>query len=82
MENKLLSIDGRLELLKNVTKEGLLTLTTADIRGNSYHVFEQAPANLREYYQLGFMHGDWTHIVYEGETVSYTHLTLPTTYTV
>ena len=67
MENKLLSIDGRLELLKNVTKEGLLTLTTADIRGNSYHVFEQAPANLREYYQLGFMHGDWTHIVYEGE---------------
>ena len=46
MENKLLSIDGRLELLKDVTKEGLLTLTTADIRGNSYHVFEQAPANL------------------------------------
>ena len=67
MENKLLSIDGRLELLKDVTKEGLLTLTTADIRGNSYHVFEQAPVNLREYYQLGFMHGDWTHIVYEGE---------------
>ena len=33
MENKLLSIDGRLELLKDVTKEGLLTLTTADIRG-------------------------------------------------
>ena len=67
MENKLLSIEGRLELLNEVTKEGLLSLSTTEIRGNDYHVFDQAPANLREYYQLGFMHGDWTHIVYEGE---------------
>ena len=67
MENKLLSVDGRLELLNEVTKEGLLSLSTTEIRGNDYHVFDKAPANLREYYQLGFMHGDWTHIVYEGE---------------
>ena len=67
MENKLLSVEGRLELLNEVTKEGLLSLSTTEIRGNDYHVFDKAPANLREYYQLGFMHGDWTHIVYEGE---------------
>ena len=67
MESKLLTPDGRSELLQEVTKEGLLTLTKADIRGNEYHVFENAPQNLRDYYQLGFMHGDWTHIVYEDE---------------
>ena len=67
MENKLLSVEGRLELLNEVTKEGLLSLSTTEIRGNDYHVFDNAPTNLREYYQLGFMHGDWTHIVYEGE---------------
>ena len=67
MESKLLTPDGRLELLQEVTKEGLLSLTKADIRGNEYHVFENAPQNLRDYYQLGFMHGDWTHIVYEDE---------------
>ena len=67
MENKLLSVEGRLELLNEVTKEGLLSLSTTKIRGNDYHVFDKAPTNIREYYQLGFMHGDWTHIVYEGE---------------
>ena len=67
MESKLLTPDGRSELLQEVTKEGLLTLTKADIRGNEYHVFENAPKNLRDYYQLGFMHGDWTHIVYVDE---------------
>ena len=67
MESKLLTPDGRLELLKEVTKDGLLTLSKAEIRGNEYHVFENAPQNLRDYYQLGFMHGDWTHIVYEDE---------------
>ena len=36
MESKLLTPDGRLELLQEVTKEGLLSLTKADIRGNEY----------------------------------------------
>ena len=67
MENKLLSIEGRLELLNEVTKEGLLSLSTTEIRGNEYTVFKDAPKNLREYYQLGLLHGDWTHIVYQEE---------------
>ena len=48
MENKLLSVDGRLELLNEVTKEGLLSLSTTETRGNDSHVFDKAPANMRE----------------------------------
>jgi len=65
--NKLFNTQGRLELLDQVTKEGLLSLEKANIRGNEYFVFKEAPNNLREYYQLGLLHGDWTHIVYQEE---------------
>ena len=65
--NKLFNTQGRLEILDQVTKEGLLSLEKANIRGNEYFVFKEAPNNLREYYQLGLLHGDWTHIVYQEE---------------
>ncbi len=65
--SKLFNTQGRLELLEQVTNEGLLTLEKANIRGNEYFVFKEAPSNLREYYQLGLLHGDWTHIVYQDE---------------
>ena len=65
--NKLFNTQGRLELLEQVTNEGLLSLEKANIRGNEYFVFKEAPSNLREYYQLGLLHGDWTHIVYQEE---------------
>ena len=65
--NKLFNTQGRLELLEQVTNEGLLSLEKAYIRGNEYFVFKEAPSNLREYYQLGLLHGDWTHIVYQEE---------------
>ena len=66
-DNKLFNTQGRLELLEQVTNEGLLSLEKANIRGNEYFVFKEAPSNLREYYQLGLLHGDWTHIVYQDE---------------
>ncbi len=65
--NKLFNTKGRSELLDQVTKDGLLSLEKANIRGNEYFVFKEAPNNLREYYQLGLLHGDWTHIVYQEE---------------
>ena len=65
--NKLFNNQGRLDLLNEVTKEGLLSLEKAEIRGNDYFVFKEAPNNLREYYQLGLLHGDWTHVVYQEE---------------
>ncbi len=65
--NKLFNNQGRLDLLNEVTKEGLLSLEKAEIRGNDYFVFKEAPNNLREYYQLGLVHGDWTHVVYQEE---------------
>ncbi len=65
--SKLFNTQGRLELLEQVTNEGLLSLEIANIRGNEYFVFKEAPSNLREYYQLGLLHGDWTHIVYQDE---------------
>ena len=65
--SKLFNTQGRLELLEQVTNEGLLSLEKANIRGNEYFVFKEAPSNLREYYQLGLLHGDWTHIVYQEE---------------
>ena len=65
--NQLFNTQGRLELLEQVTNEGLLSLEKANIRGNEYFVFKEAPSNLREYYQLGLLHGDWTHIIYQEE---------------
>ena len=65
--SKLFNTQGRLELLEQVTNEGLLSLEKVNIRGNEYFVFKEAPSNLREYYQLGLLHGDWTHIVYQDE---------------
>ena len=65
--SKLFNTQGRLELLEQVTNEGLLSLEKTNIRGNEYFVFKEAPNNLREYYQLGLLHGDWTHIVYQEE---------------
>ena len=65
--SKLFNTQGRLELLEQVTSEGLLSLEKTNIRGNEYFVFKEAPNNLREYYQLGLLHGDWTHIVYQDE---------------
>ena len=67
MTNKLSTYQGRLDLVKEITKEGMLELEKASIRGNEYNVFKQGPKNLRDYYQLGLLHGDWTHIVYEDE---------------
>ena len=65
--SKLFNSQGRLELLNEVTREGMLSLEKTEIRGNEYFVFKDAPKNLREYYQLGLLHGDWTHIVYQDE---------------
>ena len=72
--SKLFNTQGRLELLEQVTNEGLLSLEKANIRGNEYFVFKEAPSNLREYYQLGLLHGDWTHIVYQEERFKFLSL--------
>ena len=42
-DNKLFNAQGRLELLNEVTKEGMLSLEQTEIRGNEYTVFKDAP---------------------------------------
>ena len=39
-DNKLFNTQGRLELLNEVTKEGMLSLEKTEIRGNEYTVFK------------------------------------------
>ena len=61
----------RLVAMERVTAEGLLSLSKETVRGNEYHVFAEAPKNLREYYELGLAHGDWEHIIYQDERIKY-----------
>ena len=54
MTNALDFIDpaNRLAVLEQVTAEGMLSLKKETVRGNEYHVFAEAPNNLREYQML------------------------------
>jgi hypothetical protein len=56
---------NRLAVLEQVTAEGMLSLKKETVRGNEYNVFAEAPNNLREFYEIGLLHGDWEHIIYE-----------------
>lgn len=67
----LIKPSDRLSILEEVTAEGLLSLKKDIVRGNEYYVFAEAPNNLREYFELGLPHGDWTHIVYEEERITF-----------
>ena len=62
---------NRLAVLEQVTAEGMLSLKKDTVRGNEYHVFAEAPNNLREFYEIGLMHGDWEHIIYEEDRITY-----------
>ena len=48
---------NRLAVLEQVTAEGMLSLKKETIRGNEYHVFAEAPNNLREFFEIGLLHG-------------------------
>ena len=67
----LISPANRLAVLEQVTAEGMLSLKKETVRGNEYFVFAEAPNNLREYFDLGLAHGDWEHIVYQDERITY-----------
>ena len=43
----------------------------AEIRGNSYRVFENAPQNMRDFFQHGAAHGDKEFLYYEGERLTF-----------
>jgi len=43
----------------------------AEIRGNTYRVFKNAPATLGEFFRMGLAHGDRDFAVYEGERMSF-----------
>ena len=62
---------NRLAVLEQVTAEGMLSLKKETVRGNEYHVFAEAPNNLREFFEIGLLHGDWEHIVYEEDRITY-----------
>jgi len=62
---------NRLALLEQVTAEGMLSLKKETVRGNEYNVFAEAPNNLREFYEIGLLHGDWEHIIYEEDRITY-----------
>ena len=67
----LISPANRLAVLEQVTAEGMLSLKKETVRGNEYFVFAEAPNNLREYFDLGLAHGDWEHIAYQDERITY-----------
>lgn len=61
----------RLETFEKISSEGLLSVHKEAIRGNEYYVFSESPENLLGYYQLGLIHGEWTHVVFEDQQISY-----------
>jgi len=49
----------------------LFTVGEAEIRGNSYRVFQNAPSSLVGIFMHGAAHGDKDFLIYEGETLSF-----------
>ncbi len=52
-------------------EEPLFKVGEAEIRGNTYRVFENAPQNLREFFAQGSRHGEKEFLYYEGERLTF-----------
>ena len=57
--------------MRILMEEPLFKVGEAEIRGNTYRVFENAPPNLREFFALGARHGDKEFLYYEGERLTF-----------
>lgn len=56
---------------KLLTENPLFKVGEAEIRGNSYRVFENAPASLVGLFAYGASHGDKDFLIFEGERLSF-----------
>lgn len=57
--------------MKLLTENPLFKVGEADIRGNTYRVFENAPPNMAGFFAFGASHGDKEFLIYEGERYSF-----------
>ena len=57
--------------MKILTENPLFKVGEAEIRGNTYRVFENAPENLRAFFAYGASHGEKEFLYYEGERLSF-----------
>jgi steroid-24-oyl-CoA synthetase len=56
---------------KVLTENPMFKVGEAEIRGNTYRVFENAPANLAGMFAYGATHGDKDFLIFEGERLSF-----------
>ena len=57
--------------MKMLMEEPLFKVGEAEIRGNIYRVFENAPENLRAFFAYGASHGEKEFLHYEGERLTF-----------
>lgn len=57
--------------MRILMEEPLFKVGEAEIRGNIYRVFENAPQNLREFFAQGSRHGEKEFLYYEGERLTF-----------
>lgn len=57
--------------MRLLSEDPRFKVTEAEIRGNTYRVFENAPASLTGLMQMGAAHGDKPFLIYEDEVLSF-----------
>ena len=57
--------------MRMLMEDPLFKVGEAEIRGNIYRVFENAPQNLREFFAYGSRHGEKEFLCYEGERLTF-----------
>lgn len=57
--------------MKILMEEPAFKVGEAEIRGNTYRVFDNAPKNLREFFAQGALHGEREFLYYEGERLTF-----------
>ncbi len=57
--------------MKLLIEDPLFKVGEAEIRGNTYRVFENAPENLRAFFAYGARHGEKEFLHYEGERLTF-----------
>ena len=57
--------------MKLLTENPMFKVGEADIRGNTYRVFENAPPNMAAFFAYGASHGDKEFLIYEGERYTF-----------
>jgi long-chain acyl-CoA synthetase len=58
-------------VMRHLAEEPMFALGEAEIRGNAYRVFKNAPPSLVGLFLFGTQHGDKDFLIYEEERLSY-----------